>query len=202
MQTVNYNMSFIAGALFLQESVAIAQLFLVLGDWKSVRGKVLEENLIQSRTMSSASRLCREICRRLESLREEELKILAEGTIEEQKQILWIAICRRYRFIREFTVEVVREKYLQLDLDLHPEDYDSFFNAKSEWHDELEHLTESSRNKLRQVTFRMLREADLMSKSNTINPIMLSPQVARTVGSLADLRIFPLSDQEIRELTQ
>ena len=41
-----------------------------------------------------------------------------EGTIQEQKQILWFAICKRYAFIREFAIEVLHEKYLRLDYEL------------------------------------------------------------------------------------
>lgn len=204
MISTPYNMSFTAGGLLLRESVEIAELFLTQGDWKVVRYMALNQNLIQSRTASSSKRVCREICLRLEELHEAELNILIEGSLQEQQQILWVGICRRHRFIYEFASEIIREKYLQINLDLRPEDYDAFFNAKAEWHDELEQLTESTRNKLRQVVFRMLREADLLTKANTINPVILSAQVARAVASHSpdDLRIFPLSDRDIRELLQ
>ncbi|QSV44986.1 DUF1819 family protein [Geobacter benzoatilyticus] len=197
-------MSFTAGGLFLRESVEIAELFLTQGDWKAVRYMALNQNLIQSRTASSSKRVCREICLRLEKLHEAELNVLIEGSLQEQQQILWVGICRRHRFIYEFASEIIREKYLQINLDLRPEDYDAFFNAKAEWHDELEQLTESTRNKLRQVVFRMLREADILTKANSINPVILSAQVARAVASHSpdDLKIFPLSDRDIRELLQ
>lgn len=204
MSETPYNMSFTAGDLFLRESVEIAQLYLSRGDWKAVRHMALEQNLIQSRTASSAVRICREICLRLEGLCEADLKILIEGSIQEQQQILWVAICRRHRFIYEFASEVIREKYLRIDLDLRPEDYEAFFNAKAEWHNELEHLTESTRNKLRQVLFKMLREADLLTKNKTINPAMLTVQVANAIGNHSpdDFRIFPLSDRDVRALTK
>lgn len=204
MISASYNMSFTAGGLLLRESVEIAELFLTQGDWKAVRYMALNQNLIQSRTASSSKRVCREICLRLEELHEAELNILIEGSLQEQQQILWVGICRRHRFIYEFASEIIREKYLQINLDLRPEDYDAFFNAKAEWHDELEQLTESTRNKLRQVVFRMLREADILTKANTINPVILSAQVAHAVASYSpdDLRIFPLSDRDIRELLQ
>lgn len=195
-------MSFTTGGLFTRESVEMANLYLVTVDWKTVKAQAHDNNLIQSRTASSSERICREICFRLEGLCNAELKALTEGTLQEQQQILWVAICRRHRFIYEFAVEVIREKYLRIDIDIHREDYDAFFNAKAEWHDELENLTESTRNKLRQVVFRMLREADLLTKNYTINPAMMTLQVARAIGSHSpdDLRVFPLSDRDIREL--
>jgi len=204
MNEDKYNMSFTAGGLFIRESVEIANLYLISADWKSVKAQAHSNNLIQSRTASSSERICREICFRLEYLCDVELRALTEGSHQEQQQILWVAICRRHRFIHEFAVEVIREKYLRIDIDLHPEDYDAFFNAKAEWHDELENLTESTRNKLRQVVFRMLREADLLTKSHAINSAMLTVQVAQAIASHSpdDLRIFPLSDRDIRELLQ
>lgn len=202
MTQPTYNMSFVAGSLFLRESVEIGKLFLAHRDWKLVRGQALNQNVVQSRTKSSATRICQEICLRLEELSESELKILSEGSMQEQQQILWVAICRHHRFIHDFAVEVIREKYLQLNLDLHPEDYDAFFNAKAEWHDELERLTESTRKKLRQVAFRMLREAGILTKQNVINPVMMTHQVVHAVGGQSpdDLRVFPLSDKDITEL--
>jgi len=200
--TTTYIMSFTAGGLYLRESVEIAGLYLALRDWVEVRRRTIESNLIQSRTASSSARLCREICFRLGHLSADELTILKDGTIQEQRQILWMAICRHYRFIYEFAMEVVREKYLNLNLDLYKEDYDAFFNAKAEWHEELERLTEKTRLKLRQVVFRMLREADLLTKGNRINPAMLTPRVVQSVKSTtpADLVVFTVSDEEIKEL--
>jgi len=199
--TSTYIMSFTAGGLYLRESVETAALYLEFLDWNLVRRKSVESNLIQARTVSSSSRICREICFRLERLNIDELKILTEGTIQEQHQILWLAICRYYRFIYEFAVEVVREKYLSLSIDLCKEDYDAFFNSKAEWHEELEQLTENTQLKLRQVVFRMLREADLLTKGNRINPAMLTPRVVQTVRKAlpTDLYVFPASDAEIKE---
>lgn len=200
--TTKYTMSFTAGGLYLRESVEIASLYLDFFDWELVKRKAVESNLIQARTLSSSARICREICFRLGRLNIDELKILIEGTTQEQHQILWLAICRHYRFIYEFAREVVREKYLSLNLDLSREDYDAFFNSKAEWHEELEQLTEKTRLKLRQVVFRMLREADLLTKTNKINPVMLTRRVVQTVqkDSPTDLLIYPISDVEIKEL--
>lgn len=204
MSAEKYNMAFTAGGLLIRESVELAKLYLVSGDWKEVKIQANSDNLIQSRTASSSERICREICFRLEGLHEDELAVLIEGSLQEQQQILWVAICRRHRFIYEFAVEVIREKYLQLNFDLLQEDYDAFFNAKAEWHDELEKLTESTRTKTRTVVFRMLRETDILTKTHIINPVMLTHQVARTIGAHSpdDLRVFPLSDRDIRELLQ
>ena len=76
----------------------------------------------------------------MQRLSDEQLELLVEGNPQEQKKLLWLAICKRYAFIREFASEVVREKFLQLDYLLTEFDYDAFFNRKADWHPELDGL--------------------------------------------------------------
>ncbi|MCA9819149.1 MAG: DUF1819 family protein, partial [Cyanobacteria bacterium HKST-UBA01] len=46
MSNDRYSMSFTTGSLFHRESVELAALYLDLGDWNSVRDKVVAENLL------------------------------------------------------------------------------------------------------------------------------------------------------------
>jgi hypothetical protein len=151
-----YSMSFSTGTLFRQPSILLAELFEELGDWPAVRTKVLKNNLLQSRTDNTANRVCKEIISRLKCLTPEQLLVLSDGFRKDQGYILWAAICKRYRFIHDFAVEVVYEKFLSMDLQLSHADYDMFFNQKAEWHDEIVRIKASTRRKLRQVVFKML----------------------------------------------
>lgn len=200
MQTDRYNMSFTTGGLFLPESEKIAALFLEMGDWGEVSKAVVNNNLLQMRTISSVKRVSREICSRLVMLRNEEIDLVAHGAIPEQRYLLWLAICRRYSFIREFAVELVRERFLALRYDLNRHDFDTFYNTKAEWYPELDKITPATRNKLRQVLFRMLREADLLTNDNTINPALLTQRLIKIIGrnEPEDLDIFPITEAELR----
>ena len=201
MGTTAYVMSFTTGGLFLHESVTVAGLYLELGDWTTVRDRVISSNLLQTRTVNTARRTYREISGRLKLLAKEEIGILMDGSRQDQQHILWMAVCRRYRFIRDFAVEVIREKYLCLDMNLSHEDYDAFFNARADWDDKLARLAETTRTKLRTVVFRMLREAELLTRGHIINPVMLSPRVAEIASRTAstDLVVFPISDADLKE---
>jgi len=188
-----YNMSFTAGALLQQQSVLLARLFLELGEWQAARAKVLDGNLLQARTQNTARRICREIVSRLKPLSAEHLAILVQEPAKDQAHVLWAAICKRYRFIHDFAVEVIHEKFLALDPNLAYADYDIFFNQKAEWHEELVRIQPSTRAKLRQIVFRMLREAELLSRRNRIVPVLLSPAVEKSVmdDPTLSLAIFP-----------
>jgi hypothetical protein len=204
MKTEKYNMSFTTGGLFHQESVKIAALYSEIGDWSKVRQEVMVKNMLQVRTVSSSKRICREICFRLNTLQPGELQLLINGSTQDQRSLLWLAVCRHYRFIREFATEVLRERVLTLRRDLNNEDYDSFFNAKAHWHHELEKITQATHKKLRQVLFRILRETDLVAVDNTINTAMLTPRLVSVIGThdYQDLSVFPVADSELKELVQ
>ncbi|MBK7352716.1 MAG: DUF1819 family protein [Nitrosomonas sp.] len=200
MSTDRYSMSFTTGSLFHRESVKLAALYLDLGDWDSVRDKVISENLLQTRTLNTLKRVCREIISRLKTLNLSELKFLLETSHQEQAYLLWLAVCRRYRFIADFAIEVLRERYITLKTDLNYEDFDSFFNQKSEWHSELDEVRPATRSKLRQVLFKILREADLLSANNIISAAMLSQQLIDLIShcSRREILYFPIFESDLK----
>jgi len=204
MSNDRYSMSFTTGGLFLRESVELAALYLDLGDWDSVRKKALAENLLQSRTQSTLKRVSREVVSRLKVLSVQELEFLLEGSHQDQAYLLWLAVCRRYKFIAEFAVEVLRERFITLKADLSHEDFDSFFNRKSEWHSELDTLSPATRSKLRQVLFRILREADLLANNKVINAAMLSPGLLNVItkGHSLDALYFPVFESDLKGMVQ
>ena len=192
-------MSFTSGGLFFNESLQIVELFEDIHSWKNTRSIALSENLLQARTASSAKRRVGEICSRLKLLTEAQRQLLLSGSRQEQQYLLWVAVCKQYSFIREFAVEVVREKYLRMDLQLQPADYEIFFEDKAEWHDKLEKLKESTRIKLKQVLYKIMREAEIISPDDMIIPGLLTEQLTKVVA--ADnpslLTVIPVSDMDI-----
>lgn len=197
-------MSFTTGGLFHQESIKLAVLYLELRNWNVARDKVISSNLLQTRTLSTSKRICREIISRLKTFELLELDFLVRAGFQEQGYLLWISVCRRYKFIAEFAVEVLRERYIGLITDLSHEDFDSFYNKKAEWHDELDQIKPTTRNKLRQVLFRILREADLLSANNTINTAMLSPELLEIVSSSnhQSILFFPAFESDLKGIAR
>lgn len=204
MSNDRYSMSFTTGSLFHRESVKLAALYLDYGDWGSVRDKVVAENLLQTRAQNTLKRVCREVISRLRTLSPGELEFLVGCIHQEQAYLLWLAVCRRYRFIGDFAIEVIRERYITFKADLTYDDFDSFFNRKSEWHLELDKITLPTRCKLRQVLFKILREADLLSSNNTINAAMLSPRFLEMVrqGGRRVVLYLPAFESDLKGLTQ
>jgi len=193
MMNKKYSLSFTSGGLFYQESLKIAALYVECQDWAEVREQVFAMNILQTRTLSSLKRIYEEIVARLKTLQPGELDYLLGTNVREQKYMLWMAVCRRYTFIADFALEVLRERYIGLKTDLHYEDFDSFFNRKLDWHPELEALSRATRLKLRQIVFRIMREADLLTDTNIINGIILSPAFRTAISpeNRQDILLFP-----------
>lgn len=199
MSQAKYSMSFTTGGLLCNESEKVARLYLELSDWDLVRARVLETGLMQTRMQSSAKRIYREISARLQTLTDVEIELLVNGSDRQRIDLLWLAICCRYAFIRDFSVDILHERFLTLRHEIASEDFDAFFNAKAEWHHELDMITSSTRTKLRQNLFRMLREAEYISPSNQIQPAVLSPQTLDLImrRGIDALHIYPTLDLEL-----
>jgi len=196
-----YSMSFTTGALLFRECLTVVELYGKLGGWEAVRDAVQAENLLQMRTRNASVRICREVISRLKLLTTNQIDILHSSSRQEQAYLLWLAVCKRYRFIYEFAADVVREKYVRFDFKLTYDDYDLFFNAKAEWHPEVARVAPATRGKQRQFVFKMMREADLLSTSGQIQPALLTPQLVGAIeqDDAAHFTIYPVTDSAIRE---
>lgn len=199
MPTNTYSMSFTTGGLFQQESVDFAQHYLDIRDWNKLSEKVASQNLLQMRTQSSSTRIARELISRLELLSDSELKGLASASSRDQGYILWVAVCRRYLFIAEFAQEVIRQRYTRLQPDLERTDFDMFFDRKADWHTELDRLSSSTRQKLRQVLFRILREAGIVSNNLQIQSPIWSAQVLEILklDGAQSFQFFPIFESDL-----
>jgi hypothetical protein len=73
------------------------------------------------------------------------------------------------------------------------ETFDIFFEAKAEWDDGLAAISDSTRSKLRQIMFRMMREASIISAENRIQSTYLSAPLRNLIEATnpRDLSVFP-----------
>ena len=94
----------------------------------------------------------------------------------------------------------LREKFLKLDFELTNNEYEVFFDTKAEWHPEVERVAKSTRIKQRQIVFKMMRDAELLSADNLIIPALLSPRLKETIASddPGHFSIFPISDLDVK----
>lgn len=203
MPDERYSMSFTTGALLARESLRVAELYAGMGDWQAVREAVAAGNLLQMRTTNASVRLTREVISRLKLLTEAQRGLLLAGSPEELRGVLWLALCKRYRFIYDFAVEVLHEKFLRLDLHLDPAEYERFFERKAQWHAEVEAVTPATRAKQRQVVFKAMTEAGIIDPGFNIVPALLTPALAAAIAadSPDHFALYPARERDIAQWT-
>ena len=189
-----YRMSFSVGGLMLNESLVIAHAYQPGESWASARERLLAQGASSLPKLASQTRALREVYDRIGYLSDAERQYLSDDADRaEQQAMMWLAICRTYRFVYEFAVEVINERYQSWRLDLGLEVFDRFLAEKAESDPGLAELSASTCAKLRQVLFRILREAGLRSVEGRIQPIWLSERMKRLIeeSNPADLQVFP-----------
>ena len=130
---------------------------------------VMHGNMLQKVKRATVVRELREIRKRLITLSEQELNLLVTGDLAQTKAILLIGVAKTYLFIKDFVVEVLRNKYLSHEFMLFESDYQRFIDSKSVIHPELDELTDKSKHKIRLVMLQILTQLGLLSDKNEKN---------------------------------
>lgn len=167
METSKYDFSFTASSLRLNEMLLVARAF-------NDGVEVDYTNDLGAGKSSTGKRMLSEFKKRVSQLTPLQIEVLLNGDLLTQKQLTLVSICKSYSFIREFIVEVVREKMLVYDYQITDGDYISFYRRKSDLHEEMDSLTELTEKKIKQVVFKMLEQAGLI---NDIKNRMIQPQI-------------------------
>ncbi len=161
--TETYRLSFTFGGLLFPETALIARRFKALPDWDALRIEAREGTLLRKTREASRSRYFREIRERLKQAWPFEVDLIADEGAASRHACLAVC-CRYYPLVGEFVREVLSDKVAMRDDVLGYSDYFHFMQAKSVLHPELAELAETTKTKLRTVTFRMLVEGRLLEK--------------------------------------
>lgn len=166
-KTDKYDFSFTASSLRLNEMLLVA---------RAIKEGVEIDytNDLGGGKSSTGKRMLVEFKKRISHLTPNQLDILLSGDLVTQKQMTLVSVCKSYSFIREFIVEVVREKVLVYDYQITDGDYISYYRRKFDLHEEMDSLTELTEKKIKQVTFKILEQAGLI---NDIKNRIIQPQI-------------------------
>jgi len=198
-----YRLSFTAASLRLNEMVKVANVAKEMGgaDLKMVKDQGVVFSSVKTRT---SDREFREIRKRLERLTPEQVNVLINGDLISQKQIAFLAVCKHYDLIRDFTVEVLRDKTMVYDYTINESDFNSFVDRKMNIHPELETFNESTFKKAKQVMYRILEQAGIINNSaeKIIQPQIVHTDVLHAVVKEDPvwLKVFLMSDMDIKQV--
>ena len=126
----SYKIGFTRHAL-LTETQLIAQLYNQMLDWEAVKSVVEKDNILQTRTKRSSQIIFSEIYKRLTLLNNGQIELIANDDVQDARQLVWISICRQYRFIGDFAIEVLIPASLSGRQQIDYVDYNYFFNSNT-----------------------------------------------------------------------
>lgn len=204
-KSTKYVLSFTAMSLRLTDMVRVAKLAVEsrITDISTLRES---GGIYTSGKTSSSTRGFREIKNRLEKLTPDQLKVLAYGDLVTQKHIAFLSICKNYAFIKDFTIDVLREKMLLFNYQINESDYKSFIDGRLPLHPELDEFSETTIKKAKQVLFRILEQSGIINNAveRVIQPQILQPEVVKVIVDDEPmwLKVFLYSDRDIKELKQ
>jgi hypothetical protein len=201
-----YNFSLTGASALIAETLVIAEEYNMLNDWKAVEKSLLDHNLLNKVKHATFKREFLEIKKRLSLLTKDQLQLMIQGSLDDAKAMILLSLVKAYSFLRDFIVEVIRNKYLLFDTVVSEIDYIKFVNTKSLSHNELNAITEVTAKKVKQVIFKLLEQVGLITQAKNgsiLKPILNSKVLDVIVDDdPALLNAFLFSNEEIKSLLQ
>ncbi len=201
-----YTFSFTGASALIAETMVIAEEYYCLKDWKAVEKSLLENNLLNKVKQATFKREFSEIKKRLSLLSKDQLQLMIQGSLDDVKAMILLSLVKAYSFLRDFIVEVIRNKYFLFDTVVSESDYIRFVNSKSLSHSELISITDATAKKVKQVVFKLLEQVGLITRAKNgsiLKPILNSKVIDVIVDDdPALLNAFLFSNEEIKSLLQ
>ena len=165
----------------------ISRIYLKVGSWDETKSIVIKNNELQTRSNSTGIRLERELRQRLKNLSEQQLILLAKGSINDRLAMTWLGVLKRIKLVSELSHELLLEKIEGSDPILRRSDMAEFYKKKEKQFSEFKNLSDTSHKRINSIILSMLREMGLLVGES------------KTKGDLGKLQRYNLSTQS-REL--
>lgn len=172
-----YSFSFTGASALIAETLTAAEVYAVTHDIQLTKQKIKEGNLLNRKKDATFIREFQEISKRLLSLTPKQINILCLGDREEAKHMILLSILKNYLFLFDFIVEVVRNKILIFENTISELDYKKFLESKSMTHYELEKLSDTTKDKVKQRTFTILEQIGIIN--NVKEKYIIRPVLSR-----------------------
>jgi hypothetical protein len=167
------------GSLMVRESRIVAALLLESPTDAAWQQAIVTDNILQKRASSSARRNAQAIRKRLQHLTPDFLRALRDGDDELATQIAFCATLLGNLLLVEFIERVVLDAYTTHTEKLDQYQWFDFLDESAHRDPSISSWTESSRKKMREVAFRILREVGYIPgpRDFTLQRVVIRPEV-------------------------
>ena len=165
----DYSAKLTAEPFLYNETKIIAEYILNGEDVNELKKSNIEENLIHYKKPKSIQRVNSPIFRRLSVLDEEMLREFIYSDIDTSRYILLYAIMKTDKLVRDFVIEVYKDKLLMQKEYIEKFDIDNWYEDKCTISQNLRERSESTTNKLKQVIMKIMQDSGLVKKEREKN---------------------------------
>ena len=158
-----------------------------------ILAQAVAENLYQYPTEREIKSKCHACIKRFVCISDMPViaEALANGTIFEAKQAALIAMMCQSRLLAEFMINVIGEKYKNLDMTITRKDMNLFFQRLAEEDETVASWTDATVSKIKTVIRNCLKETEFITstQSEVLLPVTLSESFAEAL-TIAGHRVF------------
>ena len=147
--------------------------------------EVISHSVLSVNAESSQKRYLSELNKRIKQLPKSIFDYYYHADNKNKKVVQFYTVYKSYSIIADFMIEVVRNKWLNLNFNLEPYDYKTYLIEKLVETDSLDRITEMTLDKLVQVYFKMLRELGMYAE-NKFNTIKIAPELMQLLFEAGD----------------
>lgn len=160
-----YSASFTSGALLYDETEAILHFFQNHSN-DDLNKLIQTDEFLKINSISSRKRKVAEILNRTKAVGSDYWNFYNTLKSKDEKKVFLYFVClKKYALIRDFHLEIVLNKWRQLDTTIDKNDVLRFLKWASDKHPEIDNWTVNSLDKIAQIINLMLKETGLLVKA-------------------------------------
>lgn len=196
MQNNEYTTGMTGNPFLFRETRIVANLICHGVSGQELNRLIINQNAFQCDKKSTNMKHFAEIKLRLSLISSELVNIINSDDIEKVRLVIFYALLIRYRLLREFMLEVIYEKKINMENSVMLSEINMWLNHKKEHEKQLNALSDNTAQKVRQVLIKIAVEAGLLQKKkdkimilNVIVPEFLLDEIKKH-GDIQYLKYF------------
>ncbi|WP_189007845.1 DUF1819 family protein [Deinococcus roseus] len=173
----------ITRGFLMQETLSVVRFLHEGKSWEAIQKAVMEDDLFEQSNRTTRNNSLREIRRRLKNIPEAWWEEMLDASLDNKKIMNYLIVLRDNRLIREFMLEVVREKMLTLQQGVTRQDVRGFMERKRLESEEVRGWTESTIVRTSRNLLMMAVSAGVLEKSGDEHRIT-PPYISENIRNL------------------
>lgn len=182
---MEFEANFTKASLLVPETRIVAGLMLEGIDEASWKQRIVDENILQKRTINTATSYATIARNRLRTMAPDLWQIVYDADQRAATQAALAATVKFSTLLGLFMRTRLSDQYRRMEPTLEPHVWDGFIEDVSIDHPNIAKATDGTRAKLRQNAFRILHEAGYIGNSKTrlLQHVRIEPQLAQYLDS-------------------